>query len=95
MEYRGGEQAWQTIDMGHEMAYTSLTGGIFEAGFSDSILQMWAAFLYELEHGAPIRRFAGCVTPEEAAWSHRLFTAALESYSTRRVVQVASGTPEL
>ena len=95
MEYRGGEQAWQTLDMGHEMAYTSLTGGIFEAGFSDSILQMWAAFLYELEHGAPIRRFAGCVTPEEAAWSHRLFTAALESHSTRRVVQVESGTPEL
>ncbi|MEI8243036.1 MAG: Gfo/Idh/MocA family oxidoreductase [bacterium] len=94
MEYRGGEQAWQTIDMGHEMAYRSLTGGIFEAGFSDSILQMWAAFLYELEHGAPIRPFAGCVKPEEAARSHRLFTAALESHSTRRVVPLESATPE-
>ena len=79
MEYSGGEQAWQVIDMGHEMAHKSITGGIFEAGFSDSILQMWAAFLYELEHGRPISRFAGCVTPEEAAWSHRLFTAALRS----------------
>ena len=88
LEYRGGEQAWQVIDMGHDMAYSSLTGGIFEAGFSDSILQMWAAFLYELEHGAPIRRFAGCVKPEEAAWSHRLFTAALQSNRTRGVVQL-------
>ena len=79
MEYTGGEQAWQVIDMGHEMAYKSITGGIFEAGFSDSILQMWAAFLYELEHGKSPSKFAGCVTPEEAAMSHRLFTAALQS----------------
>ncbi len=79
MEYTGGEQAWQVIDMGHEMAYKSITGGIFEAGFSDSILQMWAAFLYELEHGKAPSKFSGCVTPEEAAMSHRLFTAALKS----------------
>ena len=78
-----------------EMACPSLTGGISEAGFSDSILQMWAAFLYEMEHRAPIRRFAGCVKPEEAAWSHRLFTAALEFHRTRSVVQVESGIPEL
>jgi len=79
MEYHGGEQAWQVIDMGHETAHKSITGGIFEMGFSDSILQMWAAFLYELEHGEPRSRFAGCVTPDEAAQSHRLFTAALRS----------------
>lgn len=79
MEYSGGEQAWQVIDMGHETAYKSITGGIFEMGFSDSILQMWAAFLYELQHGKPRSRFAGCVTPEDVAASHRLFTAALRS----------------
>ncbi|MBN1558034.1 MAG: Gfo/Idh/MocA family oxidoreductase [Lentisphaerae bacterium] len=79
MEYTGGDQAWQVLDMGHETAHKSITGGIFEMGFSDSILQMWAAFLYELEHGAPVSRFAGCVTPEEAAYSHRVFTAALKS----------------
>ncbi|MEN8256205.1 MAG: Gfo/Idh/MocA family oxidoreductase, partial [Verrucomicrobiota bacterium] len=79
MEYTGGEQAWQVIDMGHQMAHKSITGGIFEAGFSDSILQMWAAFLYELEHGKPISRFAGCVTPDEVALSHSLFSAALLS----------------
>ena len=30
-------------------------------------------------HGKPIRPFAGCVTPQETALSHKLFTAALES----------------
>ncbi len=82
MEYTGGDQAWQVLDMGHEMAFKSLTGGIFEAGFSDSILQMWAAFLHELVHQEPLSRFAGCVTPEEVAQSHRLFTAALRSQAT-------------
>jgi predicted dehydrogenase len=88
MEYTGGEQPWQVIDMGHEMAYKSITGGIFEAGFSDSILQMWAAFLYELHHGKPISRFSGCVTPEEVALSHTLFTAALESQKTKSVIDI-------
>lgn len=79
LEYTGGEQSWQIIDMGHEMTYKSITGGIFEAGFSDSILQMWAAFLYELVHGKSASEFAGCVTPDEVALSHKLFTAALKS----------------
>ena len=52
---------------------------IFEFGFSDSLLQMWAAFLHELAHRKPLKHFAGCVTPEETALSHRVFTAALES----------------
>jgi predicted dehydrogenase len=88
MEYNGGEQAWQVIDMGHEMAYKSITGGIFEAGFSDSILQMWAAFLYEMANGKPKSKFSGCVTPDEVALSHKLFTAALESYKNSAVVEI-------
>ncbi len=79
----GEDQAWEVTDMGHEMAYKSITGGIFEAGFSDSILQMWAAFLYELEHGKPISRFAGCATPDEASLSHQLFDAALKSHKSQ------------
>ena len=87
MRYQpGDEQAWQVLDMGHEMAFKSLTGVNFEAGFSDSILQMWAAFLYELAHGKPKSRFAGCVTPDEAARSHALFTAALESQRQQSTV---------
>lgn len=86
LEYSGGEQGWQVMDMGHEMAYKSITGGIFEAGFSDSILQMWAAFLYELHHGIPPTLFAGCVKPDEVALSHKLFTSALESHKQSSMV---------
>ncbi len=88
LEYKGGAQAWQQIDMGWEAAFKGITGGIFEFGFTDSILQMWAAFLYELTEGEPKSRFAGCVTPEEAAMSHRLFTAALKSWKKGTVEKV-------
>ena len=88
LEYSGGEQIWQQIDTGHETAFQSITGGIFEFGFSDAILQMWAAFVYEMTVGTPLSRFASCVTPEEAAVSHRLFTAALESHDKSLVVAV-------
>jgi predicted dehydrogenase len=88
MEYRGGEQIWESVDCGHETAFPTITGAIFEFGFPDAILQMWAAYTSELEHGPPQRRFAGCVTPEETAMSHRLFTAALESQSSAGTVAV-------
>ena len=88
MEYRGREQVWQHIDMGQETAFKMITGGIFEFGFSDSILQMWAAFLYELTEAKPLKQFAACVTPEETALSHALFTAALQSQAEGTVVRV-------
>jgi len=83
-----GEQVWGQIQTGHETAFKTVTGGIFQFGFTDSILQMWAAFLHELHAENPLRRFAGCVTPEEAALSHRLFTAALASQEEGRVVAI-------
>ena len=88
MEYRsGGPQAWQTVDLGSISAYRHVTGAIFEFGFSDAILQMWAAFLDELVHGmGGMRQPFHCATPEEAAATHRLFTAALESHRDRAVV---------
>jgi len=73
------DQAWQQIDMGWETAFKGITGGIFEFGFTDAILQMWAAFLYELTESKPKSRFASCVMPAEVAMTHRLFTAALRS----------------
>jgi predicted dehydrogenase len=89
LEYEpGGEQAWQRIDMGADTAFPTIDGGIFEFGFADAILQMWAAYLYELQHGAPRSHFAGCVTPEEAALSHSLFTAAVESQKRGQTVTV-------
>lgn len=89
LEYKGGAQAWQQIDMGWEAAFRGITGGIFEFGFTDSILQMWAAYIYELTEGKPKSRFAGCVTPAEAAMSHRLFTAALKSNETKSTIAIS------
>lgn len=89
LEYDGGaQQAWQQIDMGWEASFEGITGGIFEFGFSDSVQQMWAAFLYELTEGHPKSRFAACVTPDEVAITHRLFTAALRSHAKGTVETV-------
>lgn len=88
MEYKGGMQAWQHVDMGWESEFKSITGNIFEFGFTDTIQQMWAAFLFELIEGRPKSKFAGCVTPEEVAYSHRLFTAALRSHARGSVEPV-------
>jgi predicted dehydrogenase len=79
MRVAGGEQIWQQIQMGHETAFKTITGGIFQFGFTDSMLQMWAAFLYEFHHRELPSPHAGCVTPEEVALSHQLFTAAIAS----------------
>jgi predicted dehydrogenase len=91
MAYEPGvPQAWQVLDLGSESAYPTITGAIFEFGFSDAVLQMWAAFLDELAHGRDgMRQPFGCATPEEAAATHRIFTAAISSHERRAVVAVA------
>jgi len=86
LEYIGGEQRWQKIDMGHEVPFKSITHSIFQFGVSDAILQMWAGFLYELDKGNPFTKFSGCVTPEETSLWHKLFTAALESQKSSSTV---------
>ena len=95
MEYGpGGRQAWQVLDLGAVSAYPTITGPIFEFGFDDAILQMWAAFLDELAHGPDgMRQPFACATPAEAAATHRIFTAALVSQRERSVVQLASLAP--
>jgi predicted dehydrogenase len=75
-----GEQLWQTAQMGSQSVWPTVTGGIFESGFSDAILQMWAAFLAE-RAGKLGDRF-GCATPEEALGTHRIFEAALASHGS-------------
>jgi predicted dehydrogenase len=49
---------------------------------------MWAAFLHEFDQGRPPTRFAGCVTPQESAAWHRLFTAALESQAAGATIGI-------
>lgn len=82
----GGEQAWHVVDVPYRSAYPAITASIFEFGFSDAILQMWAAFCDELAHGDAMRQPLTCATPEEAAISHALFTAALDSQATRQTI---------
>jgi predicted dehydrogenase len=92
MEYEpAAAQAWQVLDLGSESAYPTITGAIFEFGFSDAILQMWAAFVDELAHGRDgMRQPFHCATPAEAAATHGIFTAAVESHERRAVVPVAA-----
>lgn len=81
----GTPQEWRTEDLGYASAHKTISGGIFEFGFSDALLQMWAAFMVEASGSQPP---FGCAKPEEARMSHRLFTAALESHADKSVVRV-------
>ena len=90
----GARQSWELTDLGSQSAYPSITGAIFEFGFSDAIQQMWAAFLDELAHGREgMRQPFGCVTPGEAAFTHDLFTAALRANAERTVERVEPRHP--
>ncbi len=81
---REKEQIWQRIDLGHQTQFPVVTGPIFEFGFPDAFLQMWAAFLVERK-GLLGDRF-GCATPDECVMAHRLNEAALESGLNKSVV---------
>ena len=83
---RGKEQIWERTDLGYQMAFQTITGGIFEAGFPDCFLQMWAA--YAAERAGQLGDRMGCVTPDEAVKSHELFAAALESHKGKKVVEL-------
>lgn len=84
----GREQTWQRVQVGSQSVWPSVTGGIFESGFSDAILQMWAAFLAE-RAGQLGDRF-GCARPEEALTVHRLAAAAARSERDGIRVEFAS-----
>ncbi len=78
---RGDRQWWKQTDLGFEVPFKTITGGIFEVGFPDVIQQMWAAFLMERE--ALLGETFGCATPEEAVYAQQLYAAALESHAKR------------
>lgn len=88
----GDRQAWRTEDCTFPTAYRSITPSNLEFGFSDAVLQMWAAYSDELRSyhrhgdGRELRQPFYCATPEETAVSHELFTAALESQRTGETV---------
>lgn len=81
----GKEQGWCRVNVGYHTMIPTITGGIFEFGFTDAILQMWGTFIQEIEGKMP--EF-GCFTPEESVMSHKLLTAALQSYKEKRMVEI-------
>ena len=74
---REGEQGWTEVQPGHRSVWPTVTGAIFEFGFPDALLQMWATYLAE-RAGVLGDRF-GMATPAEALAAHRVFDAALRS----------------
>ena len=84
--YANGEQIWQEIQPGHKTNWPVITGGIFEFGFPDSLLQMWAAYFAERE-GLLGDKF-GCATIDEVLKSHQVFEAAMESNTTGSTVKL-------
>jgi predicted dehydrogenase len=87
---RDKEQWWEKTDLGFAMPFKTITGGIFEPGFPDILMQMWAAFIAE-RAGALGDRF-GCATPDEAVAQHEVWVAAMASQAKRTVVDVAAGS---
>lgn len=83
---RSKEQSWQRTILGFQSQFPTSTGGIFEPGFPDCFLQMWAAFL--AERAGKLGGGFGCVTPEEAVRSHELFAAALRAHLHKQVIEV-------
>ncbi|MVZ63904.1 Gfo/Idh/MocA family protein [Sphingobacterium humi] len=83
---QGNEQSWQRTDLGFQVPFPTITGGIFEPGFPEAFMQMLAAFFAERE-GKLDGRF-GCVTLEEVLASHEIFDAALLSHQDRKSVDI-------
>ena len=83
LETIGKEQGWTRTDIGSQSFTPTITGGIFEFGFSDAFQQMIAAFMTEFSENKSSHPFRN-VLPEETLLSHQLMTAALESHKTGR-----------
>ncbi|HEY4299748.1 MAG TPA: Gfo/Idh/MocA family oxidoreductase [Candidatus Didemnitutus sp.] len=81
---RTPEQAWSRTDLGFAMPFAAITGGVFEPGFPDILMQMWAAFL--AERAGLLGGRLGCVTPDEAVHQHEIWAAALQSQRGQCVV---------
>jgi predicted dehydrogenase len=79
-----GEQAWSEVQPGHRSVWPTVTAAIFEFGFPDALLQMWAVFL--AERAGELGDRVGSATPREALTSHRVFAAAVASHDSGAAV---------
>lgn len=80
LETTGKEQGWTRFDIGPNSYIPTITGGIFEFGFSDAFQQMIGAFMSEFEPS--LKHDFLCASVYETIQSHVLMSAALESYKT-------------
>jgi len=80
----GSEQIWEQVQPGNVSAWPMVSGAIFEFGFADALLQMWASYLAE-RAGELGDRF-GTATVAEAVGGHRVFDAAARSQAEGRAV---------
>jgi predicted dehydrogenase len=87
LKVSGKEQGWTRTDLGTQSSIPSISGSIFEFGFSDSILQMIGAFMNEFKKDPDKHPFR-LGTYQETLWSHLLLTSALESHSTGKKVNL-------
>jgi len=85
LETTGKEQGWTRFDIGPKSFIPTITGGIFEFGFSDAFQQMIGAFMQDLDSKEAKDAFRNLI-PEETHWSHLLLTAALQSHKTGQKV---------
>jgi predicted dehydrogenase len=83
----GKEQGWTRIDIGSQSAIPTITGGIFEFGFSDAFQQMIGAFMQEFSNSSANPGFSN-VMPDETHMSHCLLTAALESHASGKRINL-------
>lgn len=90
MTIRDGRQVWEERMAGSQSAQPTVTGPIFEFGFTDALLQMWAA--YFAERAGELGDAFGCATPGEALASHELFDAALLSSQSQQAVRLVAGS---
>lgn len=81
LEIKGKEQGWNRLDLGAQSVIPSITGSIFEFGFSDAFQQMIGAFMREFSDHPDKHPFRTGF-PEETHLSHILMTGALESHKT-------------
>ncbi len=80
---------WQRAELGFSsLGFAVESGGIFETGFPDCLMQMFAAFVAEREGFLHDR--TGCVTADQAVYSQFLFEAALKSAKNTTVENVLS-----
>ena len=85
----GGRQEWRSEDLGYSSVYKTITGAIFEFGFTDAILQMWAAVIDEFTNQGKKMPY-GCVTPHETMIQHKILTAALQAHKKQEIVEIST-----